>query len=102
MDLLQKHRIQTTQIPLPKRSVRQGTQIEFNKVRSELNTLLAHDMLTDDDITMIRKKIKEFDTLNPGRWPQPRNYEHLLNTRILKNLLDTLKIALDNLSAALV
>lgn len=60
---------------------RQGTQQQFNAVRSELNDLLAKEILDDQTVQTIGRKIKELEALNPARWPQAADYSELLRLR---------------------
>lgn len=57
----------------------QGTQTQFNTIRSQLNTLLAQETLNDADIKKIKAKIAELRALNPARRPAPEDYEEILN-----------------------
>lgn len=62
-------------------NLKQGSQPQFNAVRSALNALLAKDTLSEADKKEINQKINELAALNPARWPRPEDYRELLNKK---------------------
>lgn len=77
-----------------------ATQIDFNKVRSELNNLLKEEALSDDDIKKIEEKINHLDALKPARWPRAEDYRALLKAKIAQQepLLSNLRELLRSLN----
>jgi len=55
-----------------------ATQAQFNQLRTELNQLFNQPTL---NFGQIQQKINKLRSLNPGRWPFPRDYEVLLRAR---------------------
>lgn len=59
-------------------------QQEFNRLRSQLNTLLAKDTLSQADINQINTLIAEFESKRPARRPSPEDYKQLLQKKLSK------------------